>query len=111
MGVENIGLSEEQRRIVNENIKGLCRPASCSVSGCPIGQLVDDDLPLCYANESKLDLLVEGVKAKKRPETEAILEFLAGAEVATKEKLERLQASLPTMSQIMAQKKGKDSRP
>lgn len=115
MSIENIGLSEKQRRIVNENIKGLCRPASCDAPslGCPIGELIGNDLPLCYAKKSKKDSLVEGVKAKKSPETEVILEFLAGADVVTKEKLDDLQSSQLSIRQIMERRaqETKDSRP
>jgi len=112
MSVESIGLSEEQRRIVNENIRGLCRPASCQAPslGCPIGELINNNLPLCYANEKKRAELEEGIKHKaergdiEREEIAPILTFLDEARITTKEELGDLQSSQLTIRQIMERK-------
>ncbi len=109
MSAENKILSAEQRTVVNEMIKSLCKPSGClalSKHGCSTGKLMGDKLPLCYAGkrgDAKRDLLVEGVEAKREnigPEmTIAILGFLEQANIVTKQELKEMQSCQSTLKE------------
>ena len=111
MSAEKEPLSEEQRGIVVEMIKALCRYTSCraaSFHGCPreLTGVTGDRLPLCYARKSKRELLNEGVESNVTrdgfgPEMiMPILTFLSNAEIVTTGELKELYPPL-TIKQIM----------